>query len=167
MIFGTNLSWLSCLSPQEENVTMTVTADQEEEVLEFCCEVSRMPYNRRTSASLQSVGEFVIKLKQEEGSKDFAMSSKTMFQWWWAFTKKHNIISLYYQHEWETINFDIYESGALGARIQIQIIVWLQLARFRHLNLNLQHYNPNSYSFGMLPSTLYTATDLELNEDFQ
>ena len=76
-----------------------LTADQEEEVLEFCCEVSRMPYNRRTSASLQSIGEFVIKLKQQEGSKDFTMSSKTMFQWWWAFTKKHNIISLYYQHE--------------------------------------------------------------------
>ena len=76
-----------------------LTGEQEQEVLEFCCEISRMPYNRRTSTSLQAVGQFVIKLKHQAGQTDFSMSSKTMFQWWWAFTKKHNIISLYYQHE--------------------------------------------------------------------
>ena len=76
-----------------------LTEEQELEVLEFCCQVSRMPYNRRTSTSLLEVGEFVTKLKQNTGYVDFSMSPKMSFQWWWAFTKKHNIISLYYQHE--------------------------------------------------------------------
>ena len=76
-----------------------LTGDQELEVLEFCCDISRMPYNRRTSSSLSEVGEFVTKLKHKTGHSDFSMSRKMSFQWWWAFTKKHNIISLYYQHE--------------------------------------------------------------------
>ena len=76
-----------------------LTDDQELEVLEFCCDVSRMPYNRRTSTSLSEVGQFVTKLKHKTGLTDFSMSPKMSFQWWWAFTKKHNIISLYYQHE--------------------------------------------------------------------
>ena len=70
---------------------------QEVKVLEFCCEISSMPYNRRTSRSLGSVIQFLRRLKAEAGDEDFSLSRRQGFKWWWAFTKKHNIISLYYE----------------------------------------------------------------------
>ena len=76
-----------------------LTEKQELQVLEYCCEVSLMPFNRRTSHSLESIRDFVVKLKHEEGEKSFEMNMKLSFQWWWAFTKKHNIISLYYNQQ--------------------------------------------------------------------
>ena len=36
-------------------------------------------------------------IKQDEKKDDFQISMRQGFKWWWAFTKKHNIISLYYQ----------------------------------------------------------------------
>eukprot|EP00092_Neocalanus_flemingeri_P047453 GFUD01053777.1.p1 GENE.GFUD01053777.1~~GFUD01053777.1.p1 ORF type:complete len:317 (+),score=82.02 GFUD01053777.1:309-1259(+) len=80
-----------------EQVGLTET--QELSVLEFCCEISSMPYNRRTSRSLRDVIQFIACLKMEAGEKDFQLSMRQGFKWWWAFTKKHNIISLYYQEE--------------------------------------------------------------------
>ena len=74
-----------------------LTENQEMSVLEFCCEISSMPYNRRTSRSLRDIREFITMLKTKEGKADFTMSMRQGFKWWWAFTKKHNIISLYYQ----------------------------------------------------------------------
>ena len=72
---------------------------QELVVLEFCCEVSSMPYNRRTSCSLKDVTLFITSLKRKEGDEEFQLSKREAFKWWWAFTKKHHIISLYYQQE--------------------------------------------------------------------
>ena len=80
-----------------EQVGLTDT--QELSVLEFCCEISSMPYNRRTSRSLRDVIQFIACLKKEAGEKDFTLSMRQGFKWWWAFTKKHNIISLYYEEE--------------------------------------------------------------------
>lgn len=74
-----------------------LTEAQEMSVLEFCCEISNMPYNRRTSRSLSDVIEFITKLKLEGEKSEFSLSRREGFKWWWAFTKKHNIISLYYQ----------------------------------------------------------------------
>merc|ERR1712183_749286 len=75
-----------------------LTETQELSVLEFCCEISSMPYNRRTSRSLTDIIEYITHLKMEEGEKEFQLSRRQGFRWWWAFTKKHNIISLYYQN---------------------------------------------------------------------
>ena len=86
-----------------EQVGLTET--QEMSVLEFCCEISSMPYNRRTSRSLRDIREFITMLKTKEGTTDFTMSMRQGFKWWWAFTKKHSIISLYYEsHEQDTGN---------------------------------------------------------------
>ena len=74
-----------------------LTEAQELSVLEFCCEISSMPYNRRTSKSLSDIIKFIAKIKQDEKKDDFQISMRQGFKWWWAFTKKHNIISLYYQ----------------------------------------------------------------------
>ena len=74
-----------------------LTDSQEVSVLEFCCEISSMPYNRRTSRSLSDIIQFIEKLKYKDGSTDSNISMRLGFKWWWAFTKKHNIISLYYQ----------------------------------------------------------------------
>ena len=74
-----------------------LTDTQEMSVLEFCCEISNMPYNRRTSRSLRDIMQFITKLKQQEEKSEFSLSTRQGFKWWWAFTKKHNIISLYYQ----------------------------------------------------------------------
>ena len=70
---------------------------QEVSVLEFCCEISSMPYNRRTSKSLADIIAFITEVKSKEAGGDFQLSMRQGFKWWWAFTKKHNIISLYYQ----------------------------------------------------------------------
>ena len=74
-----------------------LTDSQEVSVLEFCCEISSMPYNRRTSRSLTDIIQFIENMKHKEGNADFNISMRQGFKWWWAFTKKHNIISLYYQ----------------------------------------------------------------------
>ena len=74
-----------------------LTETQEMSVLEFCCEISNMPYNRRTSRSLRDIIQFITKLKHQEDKSEFSLSTRQGFKWWWAFTKKHNIISLYYQ----------------------------------------------------------------------
>merc|ERR1719342_1732673 len=111
-----------------------LTEAQELSVLEFCCEISSMPYNRRTSKSLSDIIKFIAKIKQDEKKDDFQISMRQGFRWWWAFTKKHNIISLYYQGQEqkqsthkaerkdsldsllsavdrpETISFDLYDS---------------------------------------------------------
>lgn len=76
-----------------------LTDSQEMSVLEFCCEISTMPYNRRTSRSLKNIREFIAELKAKEGKHDFHMSMRQGFKWWWAFTKKHSIISLYYESQ--------------------------------------------------------------------
>ena len=76
-----------------------LTEDQEVSVLEFCCEISSMPYNRRTSRSLRDIREFIAMLKNKGGKGDFLMSMRQGFKWWWAFTKKHSIISLYYESQ--------------------------------------------------------------------
>jgi len=78
-----------------------LTETQELSVLEFCCEISSMPYNRRTSRSLRDIIQYITDIKKEEGEKDFQLSMRQGFKWWWAFTKKHNIISLYYQENVE------------------------------------------------------------------
>lgn len=70
---------------------------QEVSVLEFCCEISSMPYNRRTSKSLADIIAYITEMKSKEAAGDFQLSMRQGFKWWWAFTKKHNIISLYYQ----------------------------------------------------------------------
>merc|ERR1719430_440618 len=80
-----------------EQVGLTET--QEMSVLEFCCEISSMPYNRRTSRSLRDIREFITMLKTKEGKTEFTMSMRQGFKWWWAFTKKHSIISLYYESQ--------------------------------------------------------------------
>merc|ERR1711892_538095 len=76
-----------------------LTETQELSVLEFCCEISSMPYNRRTSRSLKDIIQCIAGLKKKDGEKDFQLSMRQGFRWWWAFTKKHSIISLYYQEE--------------------------------------------------------------------
>jgi len=74
-----------------------LTDTQEMSVLEFCCEISNMPYNRRTSRSLRDIIQFITGLKHQEDMSEFSLTTRQGFKWWWAFTKKHNIISLYYQ----------------------------------------------------------------------
>ena len=76
-----------------------LTESQELSVLEFCCQISSLPYNRRTSCSLKDVRQFIMELKRKEGEKEFHLSKREAFKWWWAFTKKHNIISLHYEDE--------------------------------------------------------------------
>ena len=41
--------------------------------------------------------KYITDIKVEEGDKEFQLTTRQGFRWWWAFTQKHNIISLYYQ----------------------------------------------------------------------
>ncbi|KAG8223886.1 hypothetical protein J437_LFUL004722 [Ladona fulva] len=72
-----------------------LTSDEEKAVLEYCCQTSILPYNRRTKKSLAAVVSFVEKLRQER-DPDFRFTGLSGFRWWWAFCKKHGIVSLYF-----------------------------------------------------------------------
>ncbi|KAG8323470.1 hypothetical protein J6590_006487 [Homalodisca vitripennis] len=68
---------------------------EETAVLEFCCDISVSPYNRRTKKPLKDILGFVEKLRRER-DPDFAFTGLAGFRWWWAFCKKHSIVSLHY-----------------------------------------------------------------------
>ena len=103
----------------------SLDANEEKAVLEYCCDVSISPYNRRTKKSLASILEFVHKLKKDDltavttvdttntsntttttsnssnknnnnNDGKFQFNGKSGFRWWWAFCKKYSIVSLYY-----------------------------------------------------------------------
>lgn len=79
-----------------------LTAAEETAVLEFCCDVSMTPYNRRTKKSLKSVLHFVEKLRRER-DPEFMFTGLSGFRWWWAFCKKHSIVSLYFDNSQNNI----------------------------------------------------------------
>lgn len=79
-----------------------LTSYEEEGVLEFCCQVSISPYNRRTKKSLRSVLNFVEKLRRAR-DPEFMFTGLSGYRWWWAFCKKHNIVSLHYENN-DSIN---------------------------------------------------------------
>lgn len=70
----------------------------EKAVLEFCCDVSVSPYNRRTKKPLATILEFVQQLSNalSGGKCKVKFSGKFGFRWWWAFCKKYSIVSLHY-----------------------------------------------------------------------
>ena len=68
-------------------------ANDEDAVLDFCCETSVMPYNRRTNKSLENIIAFVEEMARPRQLK---LAGLMGFRWWWAFCKKHNIVSLFY-----------------------------------------------------------------------
>lgn len=76
-------------------------AIEEKAVLEYCCDVSVSPYNRRTKKSLKSILDFIHKLTKNNLTRDcqFDFSGKTGFRWWWAFCKKYSIVSLRYDNK--------------------------------------------------------------------
>ncbi|KAL3285078.1 hypothetical protein HHI36_019202 [Cryptolaemus montrouzieri] len=74
-----------------------LTADEENAVLEFCCDVSVSPYNRRTKKSLNAVLGYVEKLRRMR-DPEFMFTGLSGFRWWWAFCKKHSIVSLHYEN---------------------------------------------------------------------
>lgn len=71
---------------------------EETVVLEFCCDISVSPYNRRTKRSLGEVTGFVEKLRRLR-DPGFAFAGLAGFRWWWAFCKKHGIVSLYFNDD--------------------------------------------------------------------
>lgn len=73
---------------------------EENAVLEFCCDTKTSPYNRRTKKSLNTILRFVERLRRKRDAK-FAFNGLAGFRWWWAFCKKHSIVSLYFNDESE------------------------------------------------------------------
>lgn len=73
-----------------------LSSTEERHVLEFCCEVTALPHNRRTRRPLPEVLDFVQRLRRRR-DPDFAFTGHAGFRWWWAFCKKHAIVSLYYR----------------------------------------------------------------------
>ncbi|CAL7933511.1 unnamed protein product [Xylocopa violacea] len=71
---------------------------EETAVLEFCCDISVSPYNRRTKKSLNVILNFVEKLRRKR-DPSFVFNGLSGFRWWWAFCKKHSIVSLYFNDE--------------------------------------------------------------------
>lgn len=69
-----------------------LTEDDEMTILEFCCDISTSPYNRRTKKPLSKILEYML----ESMSLKFPQDTRFGFRWWWAFCKKYSISSLYY-----------------------------------------------------------------------
>lgn len=66
-------------------------------ILDFCCDHSHSPYNRRTRKSLPQIMDFVYRL-DNCNHHAFDSSKKFAFRWWWAFCKKYSIVSLHYDY---------------------------------------------------------------------
>lgn len=73
-----------------------LTPNEENAVLEYCCQISVSPFNRRTQKPLSSILKFIEKMRQKR-DPNFKFSGLAGFRWWWAFCKKHSIVSLYYE----------------------------------------------------------------------
>ncbi|XP_054273784.1 protein bric-a-brac 1-like isoform X5 [Macrosteles quadrilineatus] len=72
-----------------------LTYYEETAVLDFCCDLSVSPYNRRTKKPLKEILGFVEKLRRDR-DPDFAFTGLAGFRWWWAFCKKHSVVSMNY-----------------------------------------------------------------------
>lgn len=71
---------------------------EEAAVLDFCCDTSISPYNKRTKKSLKSILEFLARFDTFRAREDkFGFGGKGGFRWWWAFCRKHSIVSLYFE----------------------------------------------------------------------
>ncbi|XP_058461909.1 uncharacterized protein LOC131436931 [Malaya genurostris] len=77
---------------------LALSPAEEAAVLEFCCDTTNSPYNKRTKKSLKSILEFLTRFEAYRSKSDrFKFGGKPGFRWWWAFCRKHSIVSLYYE----------------------------------------------------------------------
>lgn len=76
----------------------SLNINEENAVLEYCCDTTVSPYNRRTKKSLNAILNFVEKLRRQR-DLNFTFNGLSGFRWWWAFCKKHSIVSLYFNDE--------------------------------------------------------------------
>lgn len=77
---------------------LALSPTEEAAVLEFCCDTSNSPYNKRTKKSLRSILQFLSRFESFRAKGDrFKFGGKNGFRWWWAFCRKHSIVSLYYE----------------------------------------------------------------------
>lgn len=77
---------------------LPLSPGEEAAVLEFCCDTSTSPYNKRTKKSLKSILEFLAQFSTYRAKgEQFSFGGKPGFRWWWAFCRKHSIVSLYYE----------------------------------------------------------------------
>ncbi|XP_055628507.1 uncharacterized protein LOC129769980 isoform X2 [Toxorhynchites rutilus septentrionalis] len=71
---------------------------EEAAVLEFCCDTSTSPFSKKTKKSLKSILEFLARFDVYRAQAErFRFGDKGGFRWWWAFCRKHSIVSLYYE----------------------------------------------------------------------
>lgn len=77
---------------------LALSPEEEAAVLNFCCDTATSPYNKRTKRSLSSILEFISHFQSFRDKGDqFKFGGKPGFRWWWAFCRKHSIVSLYYE----------------------------------------------------------------------
>lgn len=77
---------------------LALRPEEEAAVLNFCCDTATSPYNKRTKRSLSSILEFISHFQTFRDKGDqFKFGGKPGFRWWWAFCRKHSIVSLYYE----------------------------------------------------------------------
>lgn len=74
-----------------------LNAIDENAVLSFCCDLSVSPYNRRTRKPLSEVLAFIFQLANCKRDV-FDDTGKFAYRWWWAFCKKHSVVSLHYDN---------------------------------------------------------------------
>lgn len=74
-----------------------LNSNDENTILEFCCDLSASPYNRRTRKPLSEILQFVYKL-ENCNHQVFDENNRFSYRWWWAFCKKYSIVSLHYDN---------------------------------------------------------------------
>lgn len=74
-----------------------LNAHDENTILEFCCDLSASPYNRRTRKPLSEILQFVYRL-ENCNHQVFDENGRFAYRWWWAFCKKYSIVSLHYDN---------------------------------------------------------------------
>lgn len=74
-----------------------LNAHDENTILEYCCDLSASPYNRRTRKPLSEILQFVYRL-ENCNHHVFDENGRFAYRWWWAFCKKYSIVSLHYDN---------------------------------------------------------------------
>lgn len=110
-----------------------IKEDDEMTILEFCCDISTSPYNRRTKKPLSKIMEYML----DTMNLNFPHDSRFGFRWWWAFCKKYSISSLYYGNN----NTDVW---TLLTRLNLVVSRWLI-----NIKKNIFLLLSNSYAFSV------------------
>lgn len=133
-----------------------LNAHDENTILEYCCDLSASPYNRRTRKPLSEILQFVYRLANCN-HQVFDESGRFAYRWWWAFCKKYSIVSLHYDNNANIKMTERNWFSSRSIRYDSYILMTTTTTTRRNKQTHTFHFNVNiSYDYFIsLPCLLF------------